>query len=116
MMKQIEPVESAWYPVRCCCVPQKVFGFLRLRVQHPYPGTVHHVKTRDRFGVEHILKMKPMYDNLQSRHVDLESLVSPEIFARLPHPSMEHAIYSEDRPREFWRVFEDYFEVSGGEP
>ena len=89
-----------WYAVRCCCTPQKVFGFLRLPVSVVDNGpfiTVAEVRTGK--GT----KTKWKTHRICLRHI-----------AMLYGHQMELAIYSDDRPIEFWRRIEGFMEVSDG--
>ena len=44
---------SEWFPVRCCCQPMKVFGFIRLRNA---PARVHIVLDQD--GGKHEIRIE----------------------------------------------------------
>lgn len=94
-----------WYAVRCCCEPLKIFGFLPL----PRGPAKHSVV--DRFGVPHRIELRPIrlvmresFD-LYFRDRMVEPVISEE----------EVAIYSDDRPIEFWRTIPDFVEAVGAD-
>lgn len=88
----------AWYAVRCCCQPQKIFGFIPLEAGSRTYQIV------NRYGETHEIELRtsrtcsaPTF--VESRDGYLE-MVSDEI-----------AIYSDDRPIEFWRTIPSFVEV-----
>lgn len=94
--------DHAWFAVRCCCSPHKLFGFLRLR-----RGLGPHV-VADTAGNTHVVSVKRIHECVR--------LGAEAVFAGPPDPIEEWAIYSDDRPREFWRSIPEFVEVkSGGE-
>jgi len=84
-------VNMIWYPVRCCCTPRKIFGFIRL------PADAGHIyRVTDRRGTVHELELRPI------RYVfDADADCSSEL-----------AIYSDDRPLEFWHMLPGFVEAS----
>ncbi len=80
--------EREWLPVRCCCTPVKILGFLS-------------VPKSDGIGT---LRMINRYGPMIVADLDVK-------FARC-NGFDERAIYSEERPIEFWRQFDqDFMEV-----
>lgn len=96
-------VEKYWYAVRCCCTPRKIFGFL------PLHGPIdEEVTLRDRNGVDHTIKVRPMHERARVSH----ELMNPHVAEVYDKPATrEIAIYSEDRAIEFWRLFPDFVEA-----
>lgn len=101
---------NQWFAVRCCCTPKKVFGFIKLArpetVRLPYQLNV-----LDIMGREHLIKLMDIRINKLSP--------SCGTFAGSPPPAdvMEYtmpeiAIYSDDRPIEFWRTIRGFVEAT----
>ena len=91
-------LRKQWYAVRCCCTPTKIFGFLLLdAVVHPQ-----RVSVLDRAGEEHKIKLAAMcrYGNTKD---EVAHLLVENPRALMVERQEELAVYSEDRPREFWR-------------
>jgi len=93
-------VNYQWFAVRCCCTPQKVFGFIRLR-----PGLN-----------EYIVLEKPKRKTTLRALSDLETGLLPrthriKVKTLDSYDTSELAIYSEDRPIEFWRNIEGFVEA-----
>lgn len=93
-----------WYAVRCCCTPQKVFGFIRLedgphdfRVQEN-SGQVHQITVRD-------------FCSYNPRPTPAGAI--PQEYVA---PAREPAIYSDDRPLEFWRSIVGFVEAAPPAP
>ena len=89
------------YPVRCCCRPDKVFGTLALNVP-------------DRPG-RYIIRSLPPIPSLE----DLCSIKESELLeVELRHLTdpitgiYTLAVYSDDRPIEFWRGVPGFVEVA----
>lgn len=89
------------YLVRCCCQPQKILGTLDLA--EPVRGREVQVRERIRFPLRSMLDFDPA--------------------APIPHNPIRHhtvkirifglhelAVYSDDRPIEFWRKIEGFTE------
>lgn len=91
------------YFVRCCCQPQKILGVLELR--HPVGGrSTVHVRERLRFPTCSLRRFdanEPMPATAIRRY----HAIKLRIFDR-----NEIAVYSEDRPIEFWRTIEGFRE------
>lgn len=86
---------SQWYAVRCCCNPQKIFGFIELERD---------VKTQrviDWNGDIHTLEIKD-FCNAKSDDVDPKNDL---LFIKEP------AVYSDDRPIDFWRNIRGFVEI-----
>lgn len=93
-----------WFPVNCCCQPDVLFGFLRL----PEGGLLHVVKDRD--GTEHRIELKRLR---QARTFSSALMLdSAKVALEIPETAEEIAIYSDDRPLEFWRTLPGFREVS----
>lgn len=90
-----EAEKYRWVAIRCCCEPTKVLGFMRLResiVQSGQPlvvTTISEALKVEQWPVE----LRPM----EEVHCD--------------QWEQEMAIYSEDRPVEFWRRIRGFVEV-----
>lgn len=98
-----------WLAVRCCCAPRKIFGFLRVPLDRLHvvasrvwaPGSV---QVKDAAGAPHALELRL---SCEYRH-DSE-------LAGKPKATDELAIYSDDRPIEFWRTIPGFVEAASGE-
>lgn len=78
-------IECQWVAVRCCCTPKRVLGFMRLDQGIVRAG--HRFRQRG-----------------NGRPASRES-TWPDTYRR------EFAIYSEDRPIEFWRQVMGFIEA-----
>lgn len=80
-------MNNVWLPVRCCCTPIKVFGFLKI------PAALvdrEHVDILNKFTGEKItIKLATFHDAGEE----------------------ERAVYSEERPASFWRNCAGYEEL-----
>lgn len=83
-----------WFAVRCCCDGSRVVGFLRLPVDA---------------GPEVTIFERPGPLPLDDPHADLLNITRHTI--RLRHFGHERAVYSEDRPVEFWRGIAGFVEA-----
>lgn len=77
------------YEVRCCCTPEKVLGYLKWRSQSA------HQTLACSDGSMEVVSLK------------IISLMEDGM------PVSRYAVYSEDRPIEFWRKLRDFREVRG---
>jgi len=102
-MKQFQ-----WFAVRCCCTPLKVFGFLRLEAMQGMRGEFRNIK--DIMGTSHPIKLVPITDGI-CPSVETRLLAKFDV-TTLEFPSQEIAIYSEDRPLEFWRTIPGFVEAT----
>jgi hypothetical protein len=85
------PKRTEWLPVRCCCQPQKVFGFMRVPVRDIDTRRPLFIPYRMRNGADIGIEIRVFANGVRNE---------------------ERAIYSDDRPIEFWRQFgEDFIEV-----
>lgn len=95
----------AEYPVRCCCQPQKIFGYLELP-DGLVGGT--------RIPVSLPAEATPAGAPSNSHKIEMIELRGCFVFFQ------EHvAVYSDDRPIEFWRQLPNFRElvpVAGLEP
>jgi hypothetical protein len=91
--------EWTWYAVRCCCTPTKIFGFVKL------PSDV-----EDCYRVPlrsyQLSATTRVYDG-PPEPVPVQSAV---LYVR--KIGNERAIYSEDRPIEFWRQVRGFVEAT----
>jgi hypothetical protein len=103
MIKTFHPpiettVRMTWVPVNCCCQPDVLFGFLRL----PVDGQ--QFKDGQKFAILDLAG--------RSHDVELKRLINPSGTAKHVIRLEELAIYSDDRPIEFWRRIAGFREVS----
>lgn len=101
-----------WFAVRCCCTPRKVFGFLKL-------PAVQSGNTRDErivvdtWGQEHTIKLMPISINKRSMSDECRRFIAVVPFDLVEDIGLpEVAIYSDDRPIEFWRTIEGFMEAT----
>lgn len=87
-------MNSRWYAVRCCCNGARVLGFLSLP---------------ESFAPVHIVVEKseavPMFDARNEPGFTTVHQVQLRAYGN------EIAVYSEDRPIEFWRKIRGFMEV-----
>lgn len=101
---------NQWFAVRCCCTPQKVFGFLRLLAPNN-PLTTHHTTLTDNNGQQHPIKIMPIYSNPNMSSHFGRVLFNMDPVQFLEHTKPELAVYSDDRPLEFWRNIPGFVEA-----
>ena len=99
-----------WIAVRCCCQPQKVLGFVRLPERHCRPGTV-------RLPVRSKVYAGPRSESDYPTDVlvELRSISqSKSTLGDTDTRYLEHeiAVYSDDRPLEFWRDVAGFVEAA----
>jgi hypothetical protein len=92
-----------WIVVRCCCTPQKVFGFIRIPESLYRPGTL-------RLPVRSKVHAGPVSE------ADYPTDVLVEVKTLHRGPETELAVYSDDRPLEFWLDVAGFVEVAAEEP
>jgi hypothetical protein len=80
---------NRWYPVRCCCTPKKIFGFIRLP-DLPMGESVN-ISSGDDILTFKLQKFGGYEYGVQSN---------------------EYAVPSEDRPIEFWRSLPNFLELA----
>jgi hypothetical protein len=101
--------QNQWFAVRCCCTPKKIFGFIKL----PAPVHAHlpeHRTLIDCYGRQHPIKLLSIYDRTGYCLSDYYRNARPPD-AILEHTIPEIAIYSDDRPIEFWRTIPGFVEA-----
>lgn len=89
-----------WYAVRCCCTPKKIFGFLLLPVHGASAEVIDNVGTRYR------LQIRRFNDLVCQRPFAPESVPIGDSAV-----VEEAAVYSEDKPIEFWRSIPGFVEI-----
>lgn len=93
-----------WYAVRCCCQPQKVIGFMRL-----YNAPLDYVLVRE------VETLRTSSAVIGDANIPGPVAITPthriEIRTFNDHGVKEPAIYSDDRPIEFWRRIRGFVEV-----
>lgn len=93
-----------WLPVRCCCKPDSLLGFMRL----PETALAHSYLEIEGHGIEikplTTLKPSTIRDHFDAKPSEFSSLT-------LGDTEVELAIYSDDRPLAFWRQFREFVEV-----
>lgn len=82
-----------WFAVRCCCQPRQIMGF----VLAAGPDGVRALTLTDRFGDKHVVALERIATCYESFG---ERVGSDEL-----------AVYSDDRPIEFWRTIHGFVEV-----
>lgn len=91
--------DVAWYAVRCCCKPNTIFGFLSLEPCRQQQ------KVKDRRGNEHTVELRPIAQIcVPDNSWEYRSIVEPVY-------EQEVAVYSDDRPIEFWREIPGFIEA-----
>lgn len=105
--------QYTWFPVRCCCKPETLLGFLRVRRAFNEPiGNETEVHFRDRMGKDHRGVI---------RRLRKPQPFNPEMLHSRPRPSElirgeeELAVYSDDRPLVFWRTIPDFIEAGAAD-
>lgn len=91
-----------WLPVRCCCTPTKIFGFLQV--------PAHAARVNEISIGEHRIEIKDFVDGrvaMPSYGEYLRAEPLPEY-----SPRTERAVYSDDRPLEFWRSMPGFMEAA----
>jgi len=92
--------EQTWLPVRCCCTPTKVFGFLRV----PSDALrVREIVIPDKGGVPQRVQLRKFTEGRCPTTV-----FDPDLVSVFTPPDCEIAVYSDDRPPEYWRGFEHF--------
>jgi hypothetical protein len=88
-----------WLAVRCCCNPKKILGFLPVQERSILSGIARVQQTYDP-------------DIMLAMH---QSFVSDAMLkvhgVKIRQYGMEHAVYSDDRPVEFWRKIHNFVEA-----
>lgn len=94
-------MKTRWFAVRCCCESSKIFGFLQL------PDNTWAYRTiTDRSGRGHKIELREACERIIENY--RESSPAPIYQER----SADLAVYSDDRPLEFWRQFDNFVETA----
>jgi hypothetical protein len=104
------------YPVRCCCQPQKILGYLELP-DWLKPGSrwvlmVDDRKTGRALSAAAWTPADPVGPTFRGLPVRLEAVVMQ--YRDLESDVDELAVYSDDRPIEFWRIIHGFEEMVAG--
>lgn len=103
------------YPVRCCCKPTTLLGWIdgpeavsRFKVHEqrdlPLPPLVHVVRVGEIVDRRKIVDVPGGYDPVDgSQRIEIVELDEPLL--------VERAVYSDDRPLEFWRRVQGFVEA-----
>lgn len=96
-----------WLPVRCCCHGERILGFLKLRTGQAVEGRT-------------LVTDQPHYSSVLSAmaHPSVQETVKRwpvtiKEFAGIEQ--RELAVYSEDRPVEYWRDVPGFVEAMPGD-
>jgi hypothetical protein len=97
------------YPVRCCCQPTKIFGYIDV----PAGAKTH-------FEVLSFVPSTPIWDHKNLEPVPAAGSVEqhtieirPIKLENMEPGEYELAVYSDDRPIEFWRKIRGFHEYYG---
>lgn len=106
--------QNQWFAVRCCCTPQKVFGFIKLTAPESHINLPDHRTLTDNYGQQHPIKLMSIYVNKHypcslKNFKDFMNFTPPQEV--IEHTAPEIAIYSDDRPIEFWRTIPGFVEA-----
>ncbi len=105
-------MRKMWLPVRCCCGPAKIFGFLRMEAVEDL-NSLTSVHVVDYKGHHHKLRVEISRDKIKSEAVPFAD--GREVTTT--RWTTELAVFSEDRPLEFWHTIPEFVEApmaSGG--
>ena len=92
------------HPVRCCCQPNKIFGYLDLPTEgRPgYYTVFEHLKP---------LKVGPICNPVLT--IEAPQNYTVELRPIIADGELNVAVYSDDRPIEFWRSIRGFRECYG---
>jgi len=95
----IEDNEMARYPVRCCCKPQKVLGYLEMPRSDYRNGETEVVSVRS-------LSVRSFFPAHEKPGMvrDVRYPIKFYGFRDFERGTFEIAVYSDDRPIEFWKT------------
>lgn len=108
-----------WVAVRCCCTPKKIFGFMRFSTDKILHGS--HQQVVDNQGNIHLVEFRSISINNKTYYDVDDNCIDTDIIRIISdHRTKEIAIYSGDRPIEFWRTLNGFlevqqFEMTGGQ-
>jgi hypothetical protein len=94
---QFTVTRKVWLPVRCCCTPTKIFGFLQLSEEDAARSVIEINR--------HRIEIKPLHEGLLRCRLD--GCDEPEHL----DSTTERAVYSDDRPLSFWRRMPGFVEA-----
>lgn len=102
--------DYSWYPVRCCCEPQKILGFIRLR--DGYVGTSR-IALRDDDGVEVAVTMQEYGGAVYvTDEFVRDAMVDPTVAGALDnYARREMAVRSDNHPVEWWNKLSEFVET-----
>jgi hypothetical protein len=102
--------QNQWFAVRCCCTPKKVFGFIKMESPGMDGRIPIYRDIKDIMGQRHQIKLMSIYVNklYPTSCLGYDAGVPIEVSEHTPP---EIAIYSDDRPIEFWRTIEGFVEA-----
>ena len=89
-VRAADKTNTQWLPVRCCCQPKKIFGFIRLPMHLVNGSEFKRITAKD--GTIHDIIIKSFYETDPGNW------------------DVEKAVYSDGRPIEFWRNFPNFIE------
>jgi hypothetical protein len=101
--------QNQWFAVRCCCTPRKVFGFIKLPAIDPQDHLPVHRWLIDHNNHQHDIQLMSIYVNRMSCSSDYLRVFPVPM--EIEHAIPEIAIYSDDRPIEFWRTILGFVEA-----
>lgn len=110
--------QMSWCAVRCCCDGKKIYGFLQFTKQSAEYDQ--NVALKDHFGNKHFAKLlrfgartKLCQSQIEAPHYGIVAPITDS-------QQTEIAVFSDDRPIEFWRTIEGFVEAvnqpEAGEP
>ena len=99
-----------WLAVRCCCQPKKVLGFLRLSAKVAQDARYVELLPRPHHVEVSAWPPKPEATMVLDAPIRLEIRHMGDTETRDTY-RYERAIYSEDRPIEFWRTIPGFVEA-----
>ena len=104
------PQDVVWIAVRCCCKPTKVFGFIKQPVDRARRGYVRLMKRRE--SISAIVNLNSAPEPVSNDEFYADVRIETMSGFENGELSREIAIYSEDRPIEFWRTIEGFVEAA----
>lgn len=106
-------VTFRWYPVRCCCNPARIYGFL------PLPGFARNFTVRDNNGQTHNVDLRPLaqpFPGTTPEQIEARKRAckNPDELHMPFQRDVELAVFADDRPLEFWRSLPGFVDVVPG--
>ena len=99
--------ETRWFAVRCCCTPRKIFGFMKLESPLGNQRLPYTLAIQDSEGRSHSITIRSIFVRRMATIRDMER--APDEVVEFTSPEL--AIYSDDRPIEFWRTIRGFIEA-----